>query len=238
MWNSTIQGGIHMKKATGYLTILALSMALAACTTDDTPTPENETPPTEEEQNNQDETNDENTGEEETDDNREDEQPTVEFDPQIEDTIEIEGREEPITLNLYEPEGAPFITYAPEDLLAEEGSEEGSHFFYANFGDEKVEDVYLQLYLFPDDVTEQPSAEEGEYAELVEGMELQEEFTYYDWSLEEYQSPDGSNLAALGEHEGQFYLVVIHSTVEYSEGFYPRANKVIEHLEWLDGQAR
>lgn len=228
-----------MKKATGYLSILVLSMALVACTTDDTPTPENETPPTEEEQNNQDETTGENTSEEDVNENQENDQPPVEFDSQIEDTIEIEGMEEPITLNLYNPEDAPFITYVPEDLLAEEGNDNESHFFYANFGDEKVEDVYLQLYLFPDDVTEQPNVENNSvYADLVEGMELQEEFIYYDWSLEEYQSSDGSNLAALGEHEGQFYLTVIHSTVEYSEGFYPRANKVIEHLEWLDGQTR
>src|SRR5690625_1198310 len=104
----------------------------------------------------------------------------------------------------------------------------------------KVEKKALTSYMqiLQENVIEQLNAEEGEYTDFVEGMELQEEFTYYDWSLEEYQSPDGSNLAALGEHEGQFYLVVIHSTVEYSEGFYPRANKVIEHLEWLDGQAR
>lgn len=225
-----------MKKVMWYLPLVALS--LAACTTAERPEPENETPPQEEEQSQPVETNDENMETEETDEKQEAEQPTAAFDPQIEDTLEIEGMEEPVTLNLYDPEGAPFITYVPEDLFAEEGSEEGSHFFYANFGDEKVEDVYLQIYLFPEDITEQPSAEEGKYAELIEGMALQEDATYYDWSLAEYQSPEGSDLAALGEHENQFYLMVIHSTPEYSEGLYPRANKVIEHLTWLDGQAR
>src|SRR5699024_12719441 len=98
-----------MKKATRYLSILVLSMALVACTTDETPIPENETPPTEEEQNNQDETMGENTSEEDVNENQENDQPAVEFDSQIEDTIEIEGMEEPITLNLYNPEDAPFI---------------------------------------------------------------------------------------------------------------------------------
>src|SRR5699024_12280422 len=124
-----------------------------------------------EEQNNHKETRDEDTGEADVNENKVNEQPAVEFDSQIEVTIEIESMEEPITLNLYNPEDAPFITYVPEDLLAEEGNDNESHFFYANFGDEKVEDVYLQLYLFPDDVTEQPNVENNSvYDDLVKWM--------------------------------------------------------------------
>ena len=51
----------------------------------------------------------ENTSEEDVNENQENDQPAVEFDSQIEDTIEIEGMEEPITLNLYNPEDAPLL---------------------------------------------------------------------------------------------------------------------------------
>lgn len=216
-----------MNKWMRYFVLFVSFLMVAACSPTENPVPEVEEPPVEESSDNG---NQEEPEEEPT-------EPEVEYDAQIEDTIEIEGMEEPITLNLYQPQDAPFVTYVPEDLLAEEasGSEGTSHWFYANYNDEKLEDIYLQLYLFAAD-EEQPTADDPDstYGVMVEGMELQEENTYYDWAIEEYQSPNGSNITALGEQDGQYYLVSIRSNPQFSEGFYPRTNKVLEHLEWID----
>jgi hypothetical protein len=65
-------------------------------------------------------------------------------------------------------------------------------------------------------------------------MELITDHTYYDWATEEYVSPDGSRIVALGEHNQRYFMVVLNSSVEYSEGFVPRANKVLEHLYWKE----
>jgi hypothetical protein len=74
----------------------------------------------------------------------------VDFEEQIEEMISIEGMEEPITLNLYNPPEAMFLTYVPDDLLVEEasGGEGESHKFHANFGGNRLEDIYLQIYIF------------------------------------------------------------------------------------------
>ena len=159
------------------------------------------------------------------------------FDEQMEDTIRLEGMEESITMNLYRPVDAPFLTYVPEDLLVEEvsGGEGDAYYFYANYENEKVEDVYLQIYFFSENIIEQPSAdkEDSTYGVAAENMEQVEKTAYYEWAIEEYMSPEGSRIVALGEHEMKYFMVVMNSTVEYSEGFVPRANKVLEHLYWL-----
>lgn len=225
-----------MKKMIEYFMLAVMTITLAACTTNDpeTPTPENDTPPTEEEQK---DTSDETI--DETDQNEEETIP--ELDPQIEETIEIEGMEETITMELYDNEAAPFITYVPADFIAEEASDgEGeSYLFYANYQGEKTEEVNLHVYFFSEAVTEEPSLddEEGTLAMLLENMELvNEEEKYYAWALDEYQSPDGSRRGMLGEHEGRYFVMILNSTVEYSEGFYPRANKIIDHFYWKDTQ--
>lgn len=69
----------------------------------------------------------------------------------IEEIIVIEATEEPITLNYFE--GSNFITYVPDDLLAEEvdSEDEGEVYrFYANYEENKLEDVYLEILLHPE----------------------------------------------------------------------------------------
>lgn len=162
------------------------------------------------------------------------------FAPEIIDTIEIEGMEEEITLNLFEPDAEPFLIYMPVEFVAEEAiTEEGySVKFHTNYGGEKREDVYLQIFLFPEAITEEPTVDTNPtLADLLSEMdELSEEEWIYDWSLQEFRSENGSNQAMLGEHNGRYFLLVFHSNVEFSEGFYPRAYKMVEHLYWTDTQ--
>lgn len=227
-----------MSKWSKTLLLVALTLTLSACATDDgTETPDSETPDTEEEQvtENEPEETPPEEDPEEPEENQEAEMP--EFDEQIEDTISLEGMEEPITLNLYDNADAAFLTYVPEDLTAEEasGGEGEAYNFHANFVGERLEDIYLQIYMFSDQVTEQPSADDegSTYAEALENMDPMDQ-TYYEWAIEEYQSPEGSRIVALGEHNEQYFMVILNSSVEYSEGFVPRANKIIEHLYWKD----
>lgn len=165
---------------------------------------------------------------------------TEEFPSQIEEMIEIEAMEQPITLNLYNYVDAPFLTYVPSDMIAEEasGGEGDAYYFYANYEGQKLEDIYLQVYFFAEHITEEPSIEEGgTLATLLEGMEcVPSEQRDYSWAIREYQSPEGSRRAMLGEHSGQYFVTIINSIPLYSEGFYPRVNKIIDHFYWKDTQ--
>lgn len=224
-----------MKKHSKVFVLLALSLGLAACMSDEPTTPDVETPDTEQEVDEQEPDNSEETDP----DNGEMDPELVEFDEQIEDTIEIEGMEEPITLNLYDNPDAIFLTYVPEDLLAEEGNEaEGeSYKFHANFEGERLEDINLEVYLFADDVTEEPSLEDEDSIFAMKLGDMEEasaEDKWYDWSIKEFHSPERSRHAMLGEHNGRYFVMIFNSTALYSEGFGPRARKVIEHFYWKD----
>ena len=225
-----------MKKYSKYFILLALAAGLAACTTDDPDTPAPEEPETEQEV---DEQELETPEEEEATDPEEEETETVEFDEQIEETIEIEGMENPITLNLYNKPDAPFLTYVPDEFLAEEasGDEGESYIFYTNYEGEKNEEINLEIYFFADHITEEPSLddEDSPFATRLEGMaKVPPEEKWHDWSIREYYSEDRSNHALLGEHEGQYFVMVINSTPLYSEGFIPRVDKIINHFYWTD----
>ena len=215
-----------MKKQTKFFILFALAFGLVACTTDDTPTSNPETPDTEEE-----------VGEPEP--NTPEETDPVTFDDEIEDTIEIEGMEEPMVLKLYDHPDAPFLTYYPEDLLVEETSsgEGDAYTFYANYEGTKNEEVYLEIYFFADHVTEEPSPEDADstFAQRLEGMEEVDSATkWHEWSIKEFQTADASDHALLGEHEGQYFMMIVQSEPLYSEGFIPRVDKIIQHFYWKD----
>src|SRR5690625_1169979 len=215
-----------MKNKVGIFMLSSMLLMVAACTTDEESPSDNEMPPQETPQT-------PGYGSENEEEN------TNEVAAEIEDIIEIEGMEEPITLELYDKEGTPFLTYVPSDLLAEEASsgEGDAHWFYANYNDEKLEDIYLQIYLFSENVAEQPSGgdEDTTYSILVNQLEVvEEDQKLYDWAIEEYTSADGSKHVMLGEHDNQYFFMEMNSSPEYSAGFVPRANKVIEHFYWKE----
>lgn len=230
-----------MKKPVKYLTTALLVLALGACGTESLPAPGMEDSiPTEGLDEPDVSLEDEEETEDDVDETAEpdesEEEATHDFEEQIEETIEIEGMEDSIVLELYDNADAPFITYVPSDFLAEE-TDGGSYTFYANYEDEKLEDINMEVHFFGEDVTEQPSLEneDSELATLVGEMEpVEQEVEWYEWSVEEYQSADGSRYALLGEHDGQYFVMVLNSEPLYSEGFIPRAHKIIEHFYWRD----
>ncbi len=155
------------------------------------------------------------------------------------DTIMIEGMEETITLNLLDGSGKNFITYVPEDLLVETVSagEGDAYWFYANFGGNKREDVYLQLFFFPPTLDSEPKLVGERGLLTAQGLEMEkvedgEEF--YPWSVEEYISKTDETKVYLGVHQDQYFMLKVSYPAEFGDGFLPRVNKVLEHFYWVD----
>lgn len=146
----------------------------------------------------------------------------------IEETIEIEGKEEPIKLDYFE--GDNFITYVPDDMIGEEVDyDDGEAYrFYANFSGKKNENVYLELIFYPKDLEEEPDIL-GEEAEPIPEENMQ-----FDWSIKEVKSVNGGKYGILGKHNDRYFSAVKYYTVEFEEGFGPRANKIIEHIYFTD----
>ena len=157
------------------------------------------------------------------------EEPSKTWDPTIEDTIEIEGEEEPITLKYFEGKNE-FITYVPEDLLVDpvEYTAGEPYKFYANFEGKKNDEVNLQLLFYPKDLAEKPEIT-GDESEVVNEVDR-----IHEWALEEYKDFEFGTYGMLGQHEDQYFSIILNYTPEYAEGFVPRANKIIENLYWTD----
>lgn len=217
----------------------AIIFNLAACTTTDTKesveTPDQVEQPiddVEESDSEQEDTQD-------TNDVEKDNKDIPMFESQIEEIIEIEGMEEPIVLKLYDNPDALFLTYVPEDLLVEEvsGGEGESYKVYTNYEGVQRNDIFLEIMIFAEHITKAPSPDDKDttFALLVEDKEeVPEEEEWYDWSIHEYQSTDGSDYVMVGEHDGRYFAMHVQSEPEFSEGFIPRVHKVIEHFYWKD----
>lgn len=222
-----------MMKSKKYL-MLFVAAGLVACASDEPKTPVTQTPDTEQETEKPDTDNQEDTSDSELDENE-----LAEFPEQIEETIEIEGMEETIVMERYHNSEAQFLTYVPEDFVIEEqDSVEGeSYQFIVNYDGERNDDINLEVFLFGDDVTEEPTLEDenSDFVERMQGMEeIDENQKLFDWSLREYHTEDETVHAMLGEHEGEYFLVTINSDPLYSEGFIPRVNKILDHFYWTE----
>lgn len=170
-----------------------------------------------------------------------DEEPTEPAEAQIEDTIEIEGMEEMITLNLYEEDGGIFRTYIPYNFISEKTStEDGEVYgFYANYGDVKIEALYVKVYFFSEDTKEEQVVgdQDNSFSAVLAGMEMVDENEkLYSWAAKEFQSSGEPVYAMVGMHSGQYYVMFLNYYGEYTEGFVPRMNKIIEHFYWTDTQ--
>lgn len=154
-----------------------------------------------------------------------------------EQTIEIEGMEETVVSYYYN--GGIFKTYVPEDLIVENASSgEGDvYWFYANYNNEKKDDVYLQLFFFPETIKEQPQmVGEGGMLTLqgFDGEAVEAENRLKDWSIEEYHGNNGEAYAYLGKHHDRYFVFILRHPGEFAEGFVPRASLVMENLYWSD----
>ena len=125
----------------------------------------------------------------------------------IDDTIEIEANEEPITLNYFE--GENFITYIPSDIIGEPyATDEGDAYrFYTNYQGKKNNEVYMQVLFYPEDMNEKPDIL-GDAVDIIEDSNK-----YHQWAIEEYVSKDGLLHGYLGEHEDRYFSIIINSMI-------------------------
>lgn len=223
-----------MKKIIGLLVVLLIIMGgVMGCSTDTTNSDDKQ--PQEEQQDiskdDEDKDKDEVGGQDSTAD--------LNFLEGKEGTILIEGMKEDITLYLLDGRANGFITYIPENFIVEAvSSGEGDAYnIFSNFGGVKREDVYIRFFFFSDTLKEKPVLV-GEKGILTASQLDMQKVTNgeknHNWSIEEYISRDGETLAALGNHEGQYFLVTISYPVEFGDGVVPRIRKILDEFYWLD----
>ncbi len=155
--------------------------------------------------------------------------------------ITIEGFDEWLELDRFEtPRGfpLPFTTYAPSDLLAE-GSPAAIS-FVANFGSRRNDAVVLRLLPLAGGVSEGAARESARREAARRGQIAPGEPRRFAWSLAEYpyagSTPmgPGEGLVAVGRHGERYFMLLLEYPLEYSEGFLPRATRVLQELRWSD----
>lgn len=164
--------------------------------------------------------------------------------------LSIEGMTEDLTFTLADSAELEFTTYIASDMLAESASssEGDSLFIYVNYGDVKNRDVRLFFFARPK-LSESSIEEMDELAKetiQVEGYSVRERPAgngglVFDLSEVEFdiEKRDQSGMRFLGtvsifSHGGRYYWVIIEYPEEFTEGFIPRANAVIEDIMWYD----
>ena len=170
------------------------------------------------------------------------------------DTLVIEGQAEPITVRLFDADGAPFITYLPEDdFVADvDASREGVRFqFFANFGDLEHREAYVSFF-FP-----APGLGIGNVALLRDYLVAR--IDRNGWRLTDHDDPEAAlpcpwaqdaltfrdeqtealstGYACFGTHNSTPFYFLTHVPVAYSEGLGPRLTILLDHFRWRDTEA-
>lgn len=156
------------------------------------------------------------------------------------DKISMEGVDYDFELYLYDDKD--FYTYYPqEDMLPEQTSSDQGEgvIFYANYNEKKNQQVYLKYFMFDDSITSLKELEESHYLtdlgwKLVTDAETD---SLYPWTIDQFfirDEEDKKYLGTLylGKQDHHLFMFAIHAPGEYAEGFYPRAQKVIEEFHW------
>jgi len=164
----------------------------------------------------------------------------------IEETIALEGMEEPITLRLYEDEGLGFYTYVPEQLVAESSSSgEGDGFVaYAAFGGNEERRAALSIFApagtyaregFSEYIKEIKRSSGFDVEPFVEGASPRFEGSFEEFGIGMTDEADGMSImgtVALLERNGRMVAVTLQYPEDYAEGFVPRAMRLYEHIVW------
>ena len=161
------------------------------------------------------------------------------------EVISVEGEETEISLKLYDEASEVFTTYFPEnDFVAESGgSGEGTGArFYFSAGGTRNEVVYISMF-FPAQAT---SLEQIRKLVMQPGGLLQSnrwqvvnrtEEVPYSWAKERIVFREGmtsQNIMGeiyIGESNGKAFHVITHYPAEYSEGFIPRSELILQNLQ-------
>ena len=154
----------------------------------------------------------------------------------VQETISIEGVDEPITLRLATfPEAPlPFSTYVPDGWATDVvGSGEGTAV--------QLTSGEAMLSLFVPTHTTSREGVVGIARAVAESRGGARPLAAVGWGEGGFSfvgDPDGSGDAAgtvwVGEHAGTWFTVVETYPIEAADGFAPRARVVLDRLRWLD----
>lgn len=166
------------------------------------------------------------------------------------DTILIEGTPELVRLGLFRtPAGfpMPFSTYVPADMVAQwRGQGEDGVRFVANFGGVSNREAYVGF------VARDASAQAAEMlarayegaggkrlgGEMVPMADLDQRYPWAraGWDIH-YEVDDVRYDAVLllAVHNNRFVQVVLHAPADYGDGFWPRADLILDGFRWRDG---
>ncbi|MDQ3556703.1 MAG: hypothetical protein M3409_07980, partial [Gemmatimonadota bacterium] len=166
----------------------------------------------------------------------------------VQDTLAIEGMREPVTLRLYTPPAGfplPFSTYVPEDMRAEtvsSGEGDGVR-FVAHFGGVPNEHALVHLFVYPVDALPEHARETvraiaESYGPVREFGEI-EPADRFGWAAEQYRisgrGPGSETMigdVGLGERNGRWFHIVVQHPAEFSDGFAPRAQRILDEWRW------
>lgn len=159
-----------------------------------------------------------------------------------EETATIEGVDYKVSYTLFDCSklSPGFITYIPENMETS----------INNFGDGSttvrietskiINGQFLHDYDYIE-ITFLPRNVDKSYAiEKVKGLankcKLKEEQKIFNWAI--FQRNGVYGVIALGEHEGRYFYIIIHPTLESSDMFNPIAKNVIKEFIWVDTGTR
>ncbi|MDI6817214.1 MAG: hypothetical protein QME41_08515 [Actinomycetota bacterium] len=225
------------KKAIVTFFILALILALSACSTSDRQDGAKSTATTQKKT----AANDSKTGKDIPAKNR----PKTKTGP-----LSIEGMTEDFTFTLADSVELEFTTYIASDMIAESASssEGDSLFIYANYGGEKNRDARLFFFARPKAVKSsiEEMTELAKETIKVEGFRIKEPVAgngalVFEWSQAEFdiekQDKNGSRIVgivSIFSHAGRVYWLIAEYPEELTEGFVERMVKAVENLMWYD----
>ncbi|ABY95494.1 MULTISPECIES: hypothetical protein [Thermoanaerobacter] len=159
-----------------------------------------------------------------------------------EETATIEGVDYKVSYTLFDCSklSPGFITYIPENMETS----------INNFGDGSttvrietskiINGQFLHDYDYIE-ITFLPRNVDKSYAiEKVKGLankyKLKEEQKIFNWAI--FQRNGVYGVIVLGEHEGRYFYIIIHPTLEASDMFNPIAKNVIKEFIWVDTGTR
>ncbi|PXW91802.1 hypothetical protein DES38_104237 [Streptohalobacillus salinus] len=142
-------------------------------------------------------------------------------------TMQIEGMEETIQVDLHQDEAADFSVYVPEDMLAE--FDDGNIDIFTNFTATLNRDARFFIYEEDqDDMLELLNAQ-GFTAEGVED----DAFVYTNSLAEWVLAKDGfTGRVSQQTHGDETFMLGYHYPVEYGDGFSARSAIIVDELVW------
>ncbi|MGI6605404.1 MAG: hypothetical protein GX062_06510 [Firmicutes bacterium] len=163
------------------------------------------------------------------------------------DTIQLEGTDEEFDLILFQVDNMGFFTYVPADMIADtvSSAEGDAAVFMTNFLGNKREDVYLSYLLLPEGVTQEEAVAKTKEALTKVGADVKEHYEYssvYPWAKDQlrFVKEDGDTTyigyVGFGSRGDRVLQVTTHMPQEFSEGVFPRVNKIMVETRWFTAQ--